>query len=222
MLYEINYLVLQSKTSELAKIRQETKDFLKSFGTEIEEEKEYLKRKLAYEIKHERYGFYTVLRFRFKKNNDLKELKRKLNQNSSISRYIIIRADELPSLKEQEEKEKESGQRIEEDKKTLKEEDLNKVLSKQKKPAGAEPKKEEKASSKEEKPAPAKETTSEEKVKEREPREDKPAEEKIAEENQKKTASEEEDKEKSEEKRGKKDKVSLDELDKKLDEILKS
>ncbi len=217
MLYEINYLVLQSKTSELAKIRQETKDFLKSFGTEIEEEKEYLKRKLAYEIKHERYGFYTVLRFRFKKNNDLKELKRKLNQNSSISRYIIIRADELPSLKEQEEKEKESGQKIEEDKKTLKEEDLNKVLSKQKKPAEAEPKKEEKASSKEEKPAPAKETASEEKVKEREPREDK-----SAEENQSKTGSEDEGKEKSEKGGEKKDKVSLDELDKKLDEILKS
>jgi ribosomal protein S6 len=63
MIYEINFLVLQSKTAELEKIKKETKKFIESFDATIIEEKEYLKRKLAYEIQHENYGFFTVLRF---------------------------------------------------------------------------------------------------------------------------------------------------------------
>ncbi len=129
MLYEINFLVLQSKTAELEKIRKETKKFIESYGAKITEEKEYLKRKLAYEIQHENYGFFTVLRFEFKKGTNLDELKVKLNQRNEVARYIIIRADELPSLEEDIKK----LEKIYTGKKSIKSKDVEKALAEQKK-----------------------------------------------------------------------------------------
>jgi len=197
MVYEINFLVLQSKTVELKKIRKETKEFIESFGAKVIEEKEYLKRKLAYEIKHENYGFFTVLRFEFRNAKNLDELKIKLNQRVNISRYIIVQADGLPSLKEQAVKDVE---KIEDDKKSIKSEDIEKVLTEQKKAEIAK---------KETKP----ETT--ENNKKEVAKEEKTPEKKVEEKEDKKEVE-------VEEVDTKKEGVSLDELDKKLDEILNS
>ncbi len=134
MIYEINFLVLQSKTAELEKIRKESKEFIESYGAKIVEEKEYLKRKLAYEIKHENYGFFTVLRFEFKGAKNLDELKVKLNQTSDIARYIIVQAEGLASLKEQDAKELE---KVQGEKDSIKSEDVEKVLIEQRKAEAA-------------------------------------------------------------------------------------
>lgn len=219
MLYEINFLVLQSKTAELEKIKKETKKFIESYGAKIVEEKEYLKRKLAYEIQHENYGFFTVLRFEFKKGTNLDELKIKLNQRNEVARYIIVRADDLPSLEEQDIKKLE---KIHTGKKSIKSEDVEKALAEQKKAeketvSAKEVEKEtekveEKKAPKEEvkeKPKTAKKSTKKEKAVETEELEEK----KPAKKTEEKKAS-------SEEKEEKDDDISLDELDKKLDEIL--
>ena len=207
MIYEINFLVLQSKTAELEKIRKETKKFVESYGAKIVEEKEYLKRKLAYEIKHENYGFFTVLRFEFKEGQNLDELKVKLNQKGDVARYIIVRADELPSLEEQDAKKLE---KIHSGKKSIKSEDVEKALSEQRK---AEVEKE--AEKKEEVKEVEKETEKKPEVKEKK----KAAPKKVVKKKEEKP--EEKEDEEAEEKE-KKEKVSLDELDKKLDEILNS
>jgi ribosomal protein S6 len=203
MIYEINFLVLQSKTETLDKIRKETKKFIESFGASIIEEKEYLKRKLAYEVKHENYGFFTVLRFKFEKNINLDEMKNKLNQKEEIARYIIIKADELPSLKEEDTKKIEKTYT---NKKSIKSEDIEKALKEQAK----------------------KEVVSEEKAvnssgKEiEEKKEKKPVEKEEKKIKEKKPKKKEEKQEDKPEKKEDADEVSLDELDKKLDEILNS
>lgn len=222
MIYEINFLVLQSKTEQLEKIRKETKKFLESFGAKVTEEKEYLKRKLAYEIQHENYGFFTVLRFEFEKVVSLDELKNKLNQKEEVARYIIVKAEDLPSLKEQDTKKLEE---LHTDKKSIKSEDVEKALKEQaKKEAVAkttQPKKEKPVDKKvdekeiiekkevveDKETAEKKEVVDNKKVEKKE----KPAKKSP----QKKTAEEESEKEDQSE-------VSLDELDKKLDEILNS
>ncbi len=245
MIYEINFLVLQSKTAKLEKIREEAKKFIESFEAKVVEEKEYLKRKLAYEIQHENYGFFTVLRFEFKEAKNLDELKIKLNQKTDVARYIIVQAEGLPSLKEQDAKELEKPQG---DKKSIKSEDVEKVLTEQKK---AKATKKEIEIEKKEKPVVAKkkeikENKEEEIVVEKEniiveeekeiveetlsTEEMKPEkkatvkkEKVVAEKKEKKEEVEEprKDDKKNKEKEAEEE-VSLDELDKKLDEILNS
>jgi len=229
MIYEINFLVLQSKTAELEKIREKTKKFIETFDAKVVEEKEYLKRKLAYEIQHENYGFFTVLRFEFKGATNLDELKKKLNQKTDIARYIIVRADELPALADQDVKELE---KVHSDKKSIKSEDLEKALTEQKK-ADAKKKEEKKEGAKAkleavvekkedkkvEKKKEAEKVVEEKPVKEKEEKKDKvEKKEKKDEKKEIKKEAKKEEKPKEE----KKEKVSLDELDKKLDEILNS
>jgi small subunit ribosomal protein S6 len=128
--YEINYLVLQSKTAQLEKIRESMKNFLVSNGAEIVEEKEYLKRKLAYEVKHEGYGFFTVLRFKLEEGSKLAEMKKNISLNSDIARNILVKADHLPSLdlkpqEQQRRTETEETSRGE----TIKAQDVEKMIS---------------------------------------------------------------------------------------------
>ncbi|MDD3607212.1 MAG: 30S ribosomal protein S6 [Candidatus Moranbacteria bacterium] len=123
MLYELNYLVLQSKTEDLASIRKFVKEWVVGLGGEIKEEKEFLKRKLAYQIKKESYGFYTVLRFETEEDDFINRLKKKLDLSSKIDRYIIVRAENLPLLEDFFAKESETL-----DKQTVKQEDVGKLL----------------------------------------------------------------------------------------------
>ena len=125
--YEINYLVLQSKTAELPTIRQQVKELIKKLGGKITAEKEYLKRKLAYEIKHELFGFYTALRFKSDKEDFVRQLTKELNLNSQIARFIIVNAAELPALEETI-----PSTTKKEEKKELKPEEVEKVLAEKK------------------------------------------------------------------------------------------
>jgi len=98
MNYEINFLILQSQTEKADKIRKEVKDLISKFNGKITAELIYQKRKLAYEIKHEQYGFYTVYRFDLENGEVLKDLTKELNLINAVSRHIIVRSDELPEL----------------------------------------------------------------------------------------------------------------------------
>ena len=121
MNYEINFLILQSKTEGLAEIRQKIKKIIEEKNGKITDELIYEKRKLSYEINHEGYGFFTVYRFDIEKdeedNDSIKLLKNDLNLASEIARYIIVRSDELPALHEKKEERKENSKEINKDKK---------------------------------------------------------------------------------------------------------
>lgn len=210
MEYEINFLVLQSHTEEVEQIRDKVKSLIKEQEGSVTDELIYKKRKLAYEIKHELYGFFTVLRFNLKNNSDILELKRELNLVQEVSRYMIVRADELPELN----KEVLSMEKREES--TVKQADVEKIIAKSK-VRKTEVKKEEQ---KEEKKSVEKvEKKTEEKVVEKveEKKTEKVEEEVEEKKEEKKEAKESSSKNKESDED---DKSSLEDLDKKLDEIL--
>lgn len=203
MLYEINYLVLQSNSEKLVEIRKSLKELIASLGGEIKEEKEFLKRKLAYEIKNEGYGFHTVLRFEIENSGEnIDQLKKKLNLSSKVARYVIVNAKELPLLKDLFAREQEEKERIQRD--TIKQEDVGKFLAQEKKAVSAE--------------ALATKTEKDKEVKE--PAEEKAEEVEKSEEKKEEVVSDKEEKKEENKKDEKTGKISLDDLDEKLDEIL--
>lgn len=229
--YELLYVLPASQTSEdIVKNFNEVKKhieklggtmletllehpFLTKTGMSKEEEPEEIKalpivkRKLAYPIKHEKFGIYCLVNFQAegKKIEDIDEY---LRLNANVLRHIILEADPMTkeqlemlqtlfarkkAEKEKEEADKESPKSKEESRKTVRKEEIQS----------------------EQKPAEKEEETvevSEEKVEEtvEEKKEEAPKEMKDE-----KPKAEEEDK-----KAGKKSKIKLEELEDKLDEIL--
>lgn len=193
MNYEINFLILQSQTENIAKIRNKVKELIKKNKGTVTDELSYQKRKLAYEIKHEQYGFYTVYRFDIEDSEKLKDLTKNLNLKKSIARHIIVKSDEIPELQ----KEIGKAPKTEEERKAeaIKNAPKRKVGKKILDEISKETTKQV-----ETKPAPKKEKQKE-----------------VKEEVKKKAKKETE---KGKEKETKKAKISMDDLDKKLDEIL--
>ncbi len=186
MEYEINFLVLQSRTENVDQIKESVISLIKEHNGSINDELVYKKRKLSYEIKHEKYGFFTVLRFNLENKPAILELKRELNLLQDVVRYIIVKADELPELN------KEILSMESREQTTVKPEEIEKMIAKS-----------------ESKPV-KKEKVKKEEVKEEKKKTKKPEEEETRD---KKTKASKESKEVD-------DKSSLEDLDKKLDEIL--
>jgi len=101
MNYEINFLILQSQTENVEKIRKQVKELIKTNEGTVTDELTYQKRKLAYEIKHEQYGFYTVYRFDLENGEKLKDLTKDLNLEKGVTRHIIVKSDEIPELQKE-------------------------------------------------------------------------------------------------------------------------
>ena len=116
MLYELNYLVGESKEAELEKIKKEVEEIVNSEGANFLEPIFTEKRKLAYKVEKDIRGIYTARRFELpekdseeaeknaEKENAIKQITKKLNLNQNILRFIIVKADELPELGKKEEK----------------------------------------------------------------------------------------------------------------------
>ena len=104
MQYEIFYLVGVSLESELAKIKEEVKEIVTSFGGEFLEKETEEKRRLSYQVNHETHGIYIARRFELANKESIKEITNKLNLNNNILRFVLSKADELPSLKSKEER----------------------------------------------------------------------------------------------------------------------
>lgn len=204
MEYEINFLVLQSQTEKLDEARKEVEKAIKDQNGTVTENRFYKKRKLAYKINHEQYGFFNVLRFTLKNNGKIKELKKELNLLKETARYIIVKADELPSLTTPEE------DKTSKEKKTIKKEEVAKIIAKKEKTVTKKelkPKSEERTDQKK-KALSKKESELNKKT-------DIKVSTKKKEVDNKKDSSKKEAEEKSSDK-----KTSLEDLDKKLDEIL--
>ncbi len=217
MNYEINFLILQSQTEKVDKIKQQVKKLIESKDGKITDELSYKKRKLAYEIKHEQYGFYTVYRFDLESGEILKELTKELNLLSEVARHIIVRSDELPALQkeigkdtmaEQEKKSKENAASAKATGKKVLDE-ITKETKEQPTPEAPikdTAKTKASANIKEEKKNVGKEAPKVEKEEKVESKE-----QEMKEEKKEKTTTKE---------KAKKDEISIEDLDKKLDEIL--
>ena len=65
-------------------------------GGEITKTDTWGRRRMAYPIRHQLDGYYTVMRFRLEANLT-DELDRNLRLNESVLRHLIVRAEEVPA-----------------------------------------------------------------------------------------------------------------------------
>ncbi|MFC1618226.1 30S ribosomal protein S6 [Patescibacteria group bacterium] len=222
--YEIMYLVSpKTKDEDLRPSADQIQELIKKHGGKITEEVEWGKKKLAYPIDHYRHGFYYILYFDLEPDK-LADLEKDLKLTDYILRYLLTKHSHVSwaALEEQKKKaaeralaakEEASADSAEESKESDSSQPkltVEKIPAKEtplEKPAD-EPKPEPEAKP-EPKPEPTKETTSEKESSE--PLIEIDAEPKET----------EKEKEKQERKKSdKQEKAKLDELDKKLDEIL--
>lgn len=110
MQYELFYLVGASKEADLDNIKKAAAEMVTSEGGVFEAKQIVEKRKLAYAVKHENYGFYVAQRFDLEDTDKLKAINKKLNLYPPVLRFLITRAAELPELTSRiERKERESA-----------------------------------------------------------------------------------------------------------------
>jgi len=193
-----------------------------------------IKRKLAYPIEKNRFGFYCLFNFKSEGTN-VKEIDKYLKTNSRILRHLLLQADpmtreglaQLQKLfaRKRAEQEKESKKEESQTAKEEREKENRKVLREKAEAAGKKIEKKEIAPliKKDEEEAPATPDIKErEKEKEKEKvivPEKKAKEEKIKKEEEKKETAKEQPKEKKTTTKKKK-KIKLEDLEDKLDEIL--
>lgn len=110
MEYEICYLIGESKEADLDKIRPGVEDIIKKHKGTFLEGEFVKKRRLAYEIKNEKRGTYVARRFSIPSKDEreenfpdydiMGEINKELRFNQDILRYMLVKTDDLPSLKE--------------------------------------------------------------------------------------------------------------------------
>ncbi|KKP67945.1 MAG: Translation initiation factor IF-2 [Candidatus Moranbacteria bacterium GW2011_GWE1_35_17] len=110
MEYEICYLIGESKEANLDKIRPIVEGIItKHKGTFLEGEF-VRKRRLSYEIKREARGTYVARRFTIPSKDEREELfpdydimgeiNKELRFNQDILRFMVVKTDDLPPLKD--------------------------------------------------------------------------------------------------------------------------
>ena len=93
--YEIMYIVRPTIEEDAKKALVERfNGILASEGSEVLEEKDWGKRRLAYEINDFKEGFYNIVRIKTDNNKSTDEFQRLAKINDDIIRYIVIREDQ--------------------------------------------------------------------------------------------------------------------------------
>lgn len=93
--YEIMYIVRPNIEEDAKKALVERfNGILTSEGSEVLEEKDWGKRRLAYEINDFKEGFYNIVRIKTDNNKSTDEFQRLAKINDDIIRYIVIREDQ--------------------------------------------------------------------------------------------------------------------------------
>jgi ribosomal protein S6 len=108
--YELFYLVLASKKALLEQIKKDVRTTVEESGGTYKGDDVTQERKLAYDIKHEWRGVYVAQRFTIKDRQDMMPdtdephpvdlITKKLNVYKDVVRFVIVRADEVPSLEQ--------------------------------------------------------------------------------------------------------------------------
>ena len=108
--YELLYLVAESKEVDLARIKEEVKAIVEANGGTYTGAEKLEKRKLAYAIKREIRGTYIAQRFTTADRNKreasieageasiVTTISRLITLYRDVLRFIIVRAEDLPSL----------------------------------------------------------------------------------------------------------------------------
>lgn len=93
--YEIMYIVRPNIEEDAKKALVERfNGILASEGSEVLEEKDWGKCRLAYEINDFKEGFYNIVRIKTDNNKSTDEFQRLAKINDDIIRYIVIREDQ--------------------------------------------------------------------------------------------------------------------------------
>lgn len=115
MQYELFYLVGQNNEENLDAIKKEVEQTLTDEGAVFGEMEVITRRKLSYEVKHQIKGIYIARRFEMpdvdywaegsdeEKVAKIEVVTKKLNLNQNVLRFMIVKASELPELKQKEE-----------------------------------------------------------------------------------------------------------------------
>ena len=93
-------LVVSAKLDDEARAAVVTraKNYIERFGGQIGETEEWGKRKLAYEIKKEREGFYYFIQFE-SEGECPNELEKRMRIMDNVLRYLIVSKDENDTFK---------------------------------------------------------------------------------------------------------------------------
>lgn len=108
MKYEICYLVGESNEGKLAEIKAEVEKAVTGQGGTFFGIETLDRRKLAYKVGKEIRGLYVTRRFEIAEgeepaeNDPIREMTKKLNLYSGVIRFLVIKADKLPELKQRE------------------------------------------------------------------------------------------------------------------------
>ena len=115
MQYELFYLVGQNNEEKLDATKKEVEQTLTDEGAVFGEMEVITRRKLSYEVKHQIKGIYIARRFEMpevdywaeglesEKVGRIDVITKKLNLNQNVLRFMIVKAEELPELKQKEE-----------------------------------------------------------------------------------------------------------------------
>ncbi|MGJ8463765.1 30S ribosomal protein S6 [Staphylococcus haemolyticus] len=93
--YEIMYVVRPNIEEDAKKaVVERFNGILASERSEVLEEKDWGKRRLAYEIEDFKEGFYNIVRIKTDNNRATDEFQRLAKISDDIIRYIVIREDQ--------------------------------------------------------------------------------------------------------------------------------
>lgn len=106
MQYELFYLVGERQEANLGAIKENVNSILVSAKASLLEPELSEKRKLAYEIKHQKKGVYITRRFELpetdetdkKSESGIEAITKKLNLLGDVLRFMIVKTEDLPDL----------------------------------------------------------------------------------------------------------------------------
>jgi ribosomal protein S6 len=201
--YELIYIVSLEKSESIESIKKIVNDLISKYNGKIIRTSDPQKRKLAYPIKSVKNGIYVITRFQSHKDK-IKTINKNLYLENQILRHLIVSAADLPKKERKEEIEKSSKNRKEEINTAKNSKPKEKVEKKKEKP-----KKEVDIDKVIEEDITKKETNNEKKTSTQDIKKDKV---------KKKIKEEEND---SPEKKEKKEKIKFEDLERKIEDILK-
>ena len=100
--YELIYIISIDDFEKTDSIREEVRQIIKDNGGKIIKESDPQKRKLAYPIKRKKSGAYLISRVLIEKDK-IKEIRQQLEIKENVLRHLFILAESLPDSKEEEE-----------------------------------------------------------------------------------------------------------------------
>ena len=191
--YELTYIISLEQFENIDSIKDSIEKLITQCGGQIKKQSQPQKRKLAYAIKGTKNGIYIVNRIQLEKQN-VKKLENKLKPVKEILRCLIVQAQDIPEGKKQEEKASKIKEPTDkqEEKTSKKTERKSKVTQKQPEKIKQEKKSKKPAETKKTKKAPKPEVELDD-----------------------------QDDQQEQEIKSKKDKLKIEELDKKIEDILK-